>query len=140
MQQDVNDKQNDPDSIIAKARYLFQTYTKEGKPYTPQEVERLSGGTLNDSWLYKLLNGQIKHPSFTKLKELSDFFGVSEDFWTRPLSDESEDTAVAARPEPSGLHALSLRARVLTEDDWSLLVDMADTLIKRHIRKGDNTT
>lgn len=75
--------------LADKVNFLFQTCRKDnGDRYTYSDVEELSNAKIHQSWIWKLANGKAIRPSADSLKALTDFFGISPDFWFSDLNDD----------------------------------------------------
>lgn len=78
---------NENEEIAAKIRYLFENYRKpDGNRYSYSEVEKLTNKEVRNSWLSKLAKGKAGTPGLGVIKALTEFFGITPDFWFKDLS------------------------------------------------------
>ncbi len=128
--------------IADKVNYLFQNYRKPNLDrYSYSEVEELTGGKIDQSWISKLAHGQTIRPGIRVLKALTDFFQVDPVFWFKDLNDwikEQETSKIPAEDENIGeLYNVALRSMkaISPEDAHQVLMDLIKSLEKRN--KGE---
>lgn len=123
-------KNEEGEEIAAKIQYLFDTYRKpNGDKYNYLEVDRLTDGKVDNSWLSKLGKGKVTRPGLTVLKAITNFFGVEPDFWFKDLDDwvaeQNEKRNQNTRQE------IATRAGDLPEEAQQIIFDLVDSFEKR---------
>lgn len=125
--------------VAEKVNYLFQTYRKPNLDrYSYSEVEELTGGKIDQSWISKLANGQTVRPGIRVLKALTDFFQVDPVFWFKDLSEWSKQQEKLRTQDeaekPDEIHSIALRSLkdLSPEDAHQLLNELVKSLEKRN--------
>lgn len=113
-----------------KLNYLFQTVRKpDGSEYTEADVEvgtAQQGERVTHNYIYRLRKGLSQNPSFTKIKALASFFGVSPNFFFTDDDQTSEaDTPSSRALHHLDLHSLALRAEKIDDEEIrGVMLDM----------------
>ena len=130
-QDTINDTDAYAADIAAKVQFLFETFRKPNTDrYTYLDVETGSNGGITNSYISKLLHGEVKRPSLRSLKALTDFFNVDSSFWFNDLNQEVKMHADALSV-PEDAIQIALRSGDLSDEDRRFLLDMIDVMEKR---------
>jgi transcriptional regulator with XRE-family HTH domain len=94
---------------------LFKVVRKlDGSVYTNPEVADGSG--VNYSTLAAIRSGRIPNPGVETLRQLSDFFNVSMDFFKAQSLDEARAIILRGHTNTSKVEQIALRLANLSED------------------------
>lgn len=128
--------ENYAQELAEKVNFLFQQCRDEnGDRYNFSDIERLTNGKLDQSWLWKLAHAQTSRPSLWSLKALTDFFGLDPSFWFNPL-DEGLKSKVVVQQE---VQFIALRSSELTPEARKVILNLIDSFnkVESFKQKGD---
>ncbi len=129
LKRDSEEGSNASNEIAEKIKYLLETTPKSnGELYRLHEIERLSGGKITYSWLWKLLNGRSIRPSLETLTAVSDFFGVGIEFWQEPLDSRMKIKVLDKRSE-NEVNVLAGRILQLNEAGRGIVANLVESLL-----------
>jgi transcriptional regulator with XRE-family HTH domain len=123
--------------LAAKIAYLFDTYRNaDGERYSYLEVERLTNGGIDNSWLSKLASGKATRPGLEILKTLTNFFGITPDFWFKDLNQW-----VAEQKEKNNKElrdTIAMRSSDLSPEAQQIIFDLVEAFEKRSKKSKPN--
>ncbi|HEV2743137.1 MAG TPA: hypothetical protein VGV91_08290 [Rubrobacter sp.] len=97
--------------------------SRTGKPFTPEDVARVSGGQLTAEQVRALQTGELTDPAMSQLVALSEVFGVDPGFWYSPSEDLlalDDEVFDALRNEKTHLILSKIHGRPDAEKDMIL--------------------
>ncbi|MDP9474278.1 MAG: hypothetical protein M3R38_00990 [Actinomycetota bacterium] len=121
-------------SLARALTVLMQTSLNDrtGKPFTAEDVARLSGGRLTPDQVRGLQTGELTDPAMSQLVALSEVFGVEPGFWYSPSKDLMTldgETFNALRNEKTHLILSKIHGRPDAEKDMILrTIEHLDTM------------
>ena len=128
-------------SLARAVSLLLRTTTnsRTGKPFTAEDVARLSGGQLTPDQVRGLQTGELTDPAMSQLMALSEVFGVEPGFWYSPSEDLlslDDDLFDALRNEKTHLILSKIHGRPDVEKDM-ILRTMEHLDAMRHLYSAD---
>jgi transcriptional regulator with XRE-family HTH domain len=105
-----------------RLRQLFRTVRdKQGKEYSPADVQAGTQNALTTSYIWRLLSGSATNPSYNVIKALADFFQVEPAYF---FQDEAATMADSRKQHL--LDEVAMRASHLDEDGIQRVVDILE--------------
>lgn len=119
---------NDVSAELArKVRYLFDTIKKpNGNAYSYNEVEKLTDGKVEQSWLSKMAKGMRQRPHIQSLEALTDFFGVDPTFWF--ISLDEWITNQSQKEYDENVSEIATRATHLSPEGQRMVINLMQNL------------
>ncbi|HEX2912223.1 MAG TPA: hypothetical protein VH186_15545 [Chloroflexia bacterium] len=115
--------------LARKVRYLFETIKKpNGNSYSYNEVEKLTDGKVEQSWLSKMAKGMRQRPHIQSLEALTDFFGIDPTFWFISLDEWISNQSQKEYDE--NVADIATRAKYLSPEGQRMVINLMQNLEK----------
>jgi transcriptional regulator with XRE-family HTH domain len=129
------------EEIATKVNYLFSTYrNSRGERYSYTDVERLTNGEIANSWVSKLAAGKASRPGLTVLKTLTNFFGVTPDFWFKDLDEwiqeEKVNKELQAQSLNEGIQQIAFSSQGLEPEDIETVRNVIEAFREKNKNLG----
>lgn len=114
----------------------------DGSEYSYEEVQNGTGKAVTAAYIWRLRTGKARNPGYWVIKALSDFFGVTPNFFfqdeeqAKEIAKKQANADFADRLQESSVKDIVLRASKLDEAGRQVILNLLDYMIKTKNSRG----